>query len=99
MNAIDLRTVSGLDRASGLDTVVIRVCPLPEGWRVREAAYSFGSRATSDFKNKSDALYYAISLAGTKRWAVVEIYRDDGALEARSDYRHDNGFYGIGRRR
>ncbi|MHB8623962.1 MAG: hypothetical protein ACYDBA_11470 [Sulfuricaulis sp.] len=86
MNAIDLRTVSGLDRASGLDTVVMQVSPVTQGWSVTKVEGLHSSKSMINFKTKGDALCYAMSIAETEWRAVVEVYDEDGSLEARSAY-------------
>jgi hypothetical protein len=68
------------------DTVVIQVSPVPQGWSVTRAEGTQRAKSLTDFKIKEDALSFAMFLAKTEPRAVVEMYDEDGLLEARCAY-------------
>ena len=93
----------------GKNSVVIRVYPTGRGWNVVETGGGHGAqslngvgvrptthqdgKAMSDFETKDEALSYAMSLAEERLRAVVEVYGEDGALEARSAYGMARSFH------
>lgn len=66
-----------------MEAIVFRICVVAAGWAVIE---SYCRKSSADFAARDDALEYAISLAQSQRQAVVEVYGEDGLLEARSQY-------------
>jgi hypothetical protein len=88
-----------VEKMNRMDTVVMQVSPVPQGWSVTKVEGTQCAKSLTDFKTKGDALCYAMSLAETESRAVVEVYDENGLLEARSAYwTAKNVHSGMGRR-
>lgn len=74
------------EKMNRMDTVVMRVSPVPQGWSVMRVEGKQCAKWLTDFKTKGDALGFAMFLAKTEPRAVVEIYDEAGLLDARSAY-------------
>ena len=74
------------ERMNRMDTVVMQVSPVPQGWSVTKVEGTQCAKSLTNFKTKGDALSFAMFLAKTESRSVVEIYDEDGLLEARSAY-------------
>lgn len=70
-------------RDEKMETIVFRIRIAVAGWTVIASSYR---KSIADFEARDDALEYAISLAQSQPQAVVEVYGEDGSLEARSEY-------------